>query len=152
MPKIIGNLTHKEPILEVLIGVSASLKKALLDNDQPVPEPILLQALLDTGTDGTFLDIEIVNKLGLKQLRPGMPAKVGTLAGEKQESFEYSASLVFVNGHSQTTINELIIVGQAFPKSEKYKMLIGTDILSRCCFFYYGTTNKFVLSYPGKWN
>jgi hypothetical protein len=152
MPRIIGNLTGKEPILEVLVGVSASLKKALLDNCHPVPQPIVTRALLDIGSDGTLLDIEKINELGLKQIRPGKPAKVSTLVDEKEEAFEYSASLTFMNDHSETTINELIVVGCPFPKTEKYKMIIGTDILSRCCFFYYGPTDNFVLSYPSKWN
>src|SRR5580693_4041541 len=68
MPVIHGTLGDAGPIVDILVGVNETRRKLLEKHAFPIPAPVNVRALLDTGSGVTGLDTSIFGKLDLTPL------------------------------------------------------------------------------------
>ena len=121
MPHVTLALSPYGPILPVMVGVSKAKEQSLLSVGQPVPKPILVQALVDTGANCTCVDPAVVH--WGSQPTQGIPILVN----------KYDISLVF-----------------DFPGlvcKRSVSALEAQFILSHSLFVYDGKANTFALSF-----
>jgi hypothetical protein len=55
-------------IVEVMVGLNGAGTAKLLAAGQPVPAPILLRGAIDSGTDVTCVDAQVLNRFGLSPI------------------------------------------------------------------------------------
>src|SRR5262249_19421286 len=84
MPSLTAPLVAEGALVPVLIGVSAASVQALRAGLHPIPQPVAVNALLDTGAEITGIDTSIVQQLGLPSSGPilaNLPAHGGLTIG-----------------------------------------------------------------------
>jgi hypothetical protein len=137
------------PILNALVGVSAARAHALQLAGQPIPQAIGVQALIDTGADGTCIDRSVLTTLGLT---PTGSVKVRTpsTGAVPHEADQYDVGLLVPGATTQTPplmISNLAVLCAELFQPQGFHALIGRDILARCLFTYNGDTGLFTLAY-----
>ncbi len=146
MPIItLKNTSGWGPLIDVLFFPSDPLADALREAGRPVPLPVVVPALLDTGSARTLIDPTIVDQLriepaGLTRLQT---ATTGTAYGVRQTfdvGFRWGAPQVsLVSGCHQVIASDLGSLG--------VRALIGRDLLNRCHLVYNGPHDEFTLSF-----
>ena len=121
-------------ILNIAIGVDVFTADALRALGQPVPNPFLCQALLDTGASTLALDRSIAQSLGLA--RRGVV--INHTANGLRQSNLYAVSLLFP-ATSLRSYN-LLRASEVDLSTQPFKCLIGRDVLSRWHVHYNGQT------------
>lgn len=136
----IPDLRRTGPICQVQIGVSQPTANLLREQGKPIPQPVEITALIDTGASGTAVKPEIVQRL---QLTPRGVASIATPSTAAQSCNVYDVSLTFPTGVmlSIITVIEVPLEGQSI------QGLIGRDVLAHGILIYSGYTNTFSLSF-----
>jgi predicted aspartyl protease len=101
------------------------------------PPPLLLTALIDTGSSLTVLNPEVAVSC---KLRPTGIAKVSA-AGAVGRWVEYAATISFPD-HGLKRFELIRVVGCPLPLQERSSCLIGRDLLRRWFFSYDGKTGN----------
>lgn len=147
MPHFTLNIGPDGPVLKVLIGVSEVRAAALSDPDHLVPNPVAVNALLDTGASHTCLDPSVVKDLALSPT--GSVSVTAPAAGAvTQTADEYDVSLWI-----PAAIGEAPLVFPTLPvfcselHHSGFRALIGRDILADCLLAYNGRTGLYTLAY-----
>src|SRR5262245_49411615 len=65
MPILTYPLSAEGPIVEIEVGCSRAHARALRQALQPIPQPLRVQALIDSGAATTCLTPDIITRLGL---------------------------------------------------------------------------------------
>src|ERR1700722_18582662 len=65
MPHLSLRISPRGPLLQVNVGVSAPRAQALRSAGQPVPQPIPITGLVDTGASCTSIDTTILRQLAI---------------------------------------------------------------------------------------
>jgi hypothetical protein len=148
MPQIAGPLVPEGAIIGILVGLSRSdvlnLRLAL----GPVPQPMQLRALVDSGADVTCLDPSVIQALALPWDRPAlanMPATVGLMP-----SSLYRAGVNLVHSSGNTKLDFVaadLLICELPLGLLGYDAVIGRDILDRLRFLYDGPGRSFSLDY-----
>lgn len=139
------------PLVDVLVGLSAHTQQALRNAGRPVPAPVSLRALIDTGAEVTCIDPRLLSQLvaaGLKHVRfvfSHLPA-----IGAINFAVEYAVSLSVVH-QSGNPKNNLVL--RNHPVIEQplgavgYQALLGRDVLDHCILVYNGPGRSLILGY-----
>ncbi len=133
----IPNLQQTGPLLQVKVDIPQALKDAKAI--QPEPQPIPIQAMIDTGATGTVIQAELVESLGLK---PVGVVSVNTPSSTNVMCNQYFVRLLLPNN---VTVDAVIIAAPL--KDQHIQCLIGRDILQHGVFIYIGYMNQFTLSF-----
>lgn len=122
------------------IGLSEPTFELLRQQNKPVPPPIEITALIDTGASGTAVKPEVIRQL---QLTPRGVTNICTPSSTAHPCNMYDVSLIFPNGValSVITVIEVPLEGQVI------QGLIGRDVLAHGILIYSGYTNTFSLSF-----
>ena len=165
MKRNIIKLTDGEPILEVWLqpfGAYAAALKA--KNDQilktnpnakvdPVPSPIKVQALVDTGFTGGLMICESLIKTW--QLKSRDWSEIGFTRDNETRYFALYAWDVDIgikfpkcNHDGGNVLIETSATQVELVNSKNSKVLIGQQILQTAMFIYNGRKNYFSLSFP----
>ena len=136
----IPDLLRTGPVCQVRIGVSGPTEELLRQQGKPVPAPIEITALIDTGASGTAVRPEIIKQL---QLTPRGVTNICTPSSSAHPCNVYDVSLLFPHGValSVITVIEVPLEGQSI------QGLIGRDVLRHGILYYSGYTNTFSLSF-----
>jgi hypothetical protein len=148
MPQLTGTILPEGAIVNVVVGLARSDIQSLRQNLRPIPQPVQLRALLDSGAQVTCLDPSIISGLALPWDQPtlaNMPATVGMIL-----TMFYRAGVVIQhpsgNPRQDHVTPELRIC--ELPLSQLgYDAVIGRDILNRLRFTYDGPVGTFALDY-----
>lgn len=133
------NLEAVGPVVELQVAVSTALQATLRKNSQPVPTPIPLTAMIDTGASHSAIQQGLPTQLGL---RPINIASVQTPSSTNVLSRVFLVQLLMPNGLTRDVpILEMPLRGQHI------QCLIGRDVLAHATFVYLGRDNLFHLSY-----
>src|SRR5579884_2145385 len=95
MPTLSGDITSEGALVEVLLGWSMPDVQTLRRAGRPIPQPLSVRALLDTGAETTGADNSLVLQLALPRSRfvlTNLPAHGGVGA-----AFLHAASLTVVH-------------------------------------------------------
>lgn len=145
MPHLTLPVLSDGPILELLVGVSRPRQEALKRAKQPVPNPVKIRGLIDTGASGTCLDPQCLSSLGLTPTGQALihtPSTGGTPALCNQ----YDVSIILVHASVRMTIGEMPIIESALVV-QGIHALVGRDILASCLFVYDGRGEQFMLAF-----
>lgn len=134
-----GNLQLTGPMTAVLISVSAPHVNFLQSTNQPIPQPVSLMALIDTGATSSVIQTGVAHQLGLQ---PRDLTHIATASSQNHPCYIYDVGIHFQNGISVATIRVM-----EAPLTNPVQCLIGRDILSLGVFVYIGYTNLFCLSF-----
>jgi hypothetical protein len=134
--------------VRVALGWSAANVRQLRAALRPVPPPVDVQALVDSGAQVTCIDSTVVQTLGLPLggfTLANIPASSGLTLG-----VQHDASLTILHPSGNAPLN---LVLPDIPVLELaigmlgYQALIGRDVLDCCRFVYHGPRGKFQLAY-----
>lgn len=133
------NLQRLGPVIRLQVTAVADLLAKLDVLGEPVPPPSEAVALVDTGSEATAVDRQIIRDLGLE---PTGFVSVRTPGRLYQACRQYSLRLVLDEGiEIETAALELDFGGGPVD------CLLGRDVLSLCSFTYNGPASSFSLSF-----
>jgi predicted aspartyl protease len=118
--------------------VSDAAQQALIAANQPVPTPVQVDALIDTGATGSVIASGIAQQLGLQ---PVGVVPVSTPSSSNVPMATYAVRLLLPGGIIfETTAIEAPMQGQGIGA------LIGRDVLANAVLVYIGYMNEFTIS------
>ena len=151
MPHFTLPISSDGPIVAALVAVSEARRGALSAAGQPVPPPVRIRALVDTGASCTCIDEGAIAALGIPptgRVHVLSPTTGATPADKDQ--FDV-ALLIPPAEPSQTGLifPTIAVITTSFAP-QPIQALIGRDILRRCLLTYnggFGPTGFFTLAY-----
>jgi len=134
------DLKRSGPLCQVKIGLSAPAAELLRRQEEPIPAPVEITALIDTGASGTAIKPEVIRQL---RLTPRGVTNICTPSSPAHPCNVYDVSLAFNNGVGipVITVIDVPLEGQVI------QGLIGRDVLAHGILIYSGYTNTFSLSF-----
>jgi hypothetical protein len=148
MPLLKGSLGPDGALVDLLVGLSRPEVRRRRLAGNPVPAPIAIRALLDTGAECTCIDPQALTPLTLPLKGVGLanvPA-AGGLVGTSQ----HDASLTVVHPSGTAALNLVLPEWPVCLLSLGhlgYQALIGRDVLNRFLFVYDGAGQTYTLAY-----
>jgi hypothetical protein len=121
---------------------------ALQAANSPVPAPVPIRALVDTGASCSCVDPSVLTSLGLT---PTGSARINTPSNgsEPVDLPQYDVALIIppaTPGQSPLIFPIIPVVASQL-RAQGIEALIGRDILSHCILVYNGTVNFFSLAF-----
>lgn len=151
MQTLIVPIEPEGVLVNVLVNLSAADLRTLRNAGRPVPTPLSLGALIDTGAEVSCMDAQALAPLVLAGLIPkryvmaNLPAAGGILPAA-----EYMVSLTIVhpsgNPRANLNLRNQPMLEQSLNQLG-YQVLIGRDVLDRCLHVYNGPAKLFTLVY-----
>lgn len=143
-----GKITRDGPVIDVLIGVPKSRANLLAKNGFPVPPPIALRVIIDTGSHGSGFAPWVFEKLDLTPIGKITILTPSTRVEAPHECDEFHVSLSLVaDGEPRPFGDRVVINPDCWHHREEIVGLIGRDILAHCNFFYFGKDREFKLAF-----
>ena len=145
MPHVTFQIAPGGPLLDIAVGVSQPRAEALTANNQPVPQPLPVRGLIDTGASCTCIDPAILQGLGLT---PTGTVSIATPSTGNQPHYcdQYDVSITLLHPIFQYTFL-IVPVIEANLSAQGIQALIGRDVLKNCLFVYDGTAGIFTLAF-----
>jgi hypothetical protein len=135
-------------MIAAFVGVSQARAQALTDAGQSVPQPVPIQAMLDTGASNTCVDPGVLDQLGLSPT--GVIQMVTPSTGSAPAQAEqYDVSLVIFSmlGHPPLLHLTIPVTKSHLHALQGFHALIGRDVLKGCLLAYDGQSGLFSLAY-----
>jgi len=148
MPILSGSITPRGAVIDVLVGVSDPRRQILVKHGFPVPAPLHVRALIDTGADVSGFAPRLFTALGLTPVdqialyTPSTPPNCPHMA----DVFDVSLSVVAGGSPCVMPISSVFAADGWLPE-EGIEALIGRDILDSCFFQYMGPDRTFTLAF-----
>jgi hypothetical protein len=134
--------------VNALIGVSQAKRNALALVNQPVPNPIQILGMIDTGASCTCVDPIVLQQLSLSPTGSA-PVFTPSTGPQPTPADQYDVSLlIYATTNAPPLVYHTIPVIQAdLLAAQGFHALIGRDVLRGCLLFYDGQNNLFSLAY-----
>jgi hypothetical protein len=138
----IANLEAVGPVVEVLIFPSVAQVQQLQQSHQPIPAPVKIQALIDTGASGSCINPAVAESLALSQVGVSNMSTPSTTT-------PVQCPIVMLD---VLFMPNQVKVGNIFATvaplgGQQIQMLIGRDVLKHGVLIYTGYINQFTLSF-----
>jgi len=134
-----ANLQASGPVVDLAVAVDEVLEKYLKTQNQPVPPPIIIPAMIDTGATGTVINPAIPKQLNLK---PVGVTFINTPSSTNVKCYQYPVRILFPHN----VVAETIAIAAPL-QGQHIQCLIGRDILRHGVLIYLGYANQFTLSF-----
>lgn len=131
--------------MDLAIGVSNPRAEALKKLSLPVPQLIVVRALVDTGASCTCVDPAILKQLNLTPTG-SVPVHSPTTGQNPVAQDQYDVSLTLMHAKLSLTIPSLPVI-QSELAIQGIHALIGRDILKDCLLVYDGQLGVFTLAF-----
>jgi hypothetical protein len=129
------------------VGVSDLRHKALQQAGKPIPTPVLIKALIDTGASHTVIDSTVISQLGLT---PTGSVQVLTpttgLIPCEQLTYDLGIFVPLAKG-MQPWAFLFWTASEADLQHQGFSMLYGRDLLAGSTFHYDGQAQQFTLTF-----
>ena len=132
-------LQQRGPVVQVSVSLQESYAKALVQQGNPLPQPMTGFALLDTGASNTCIDDEVAQQLQLPVIDVG---SMCSASHAKTPSNIYPIQFSVIGFPIQLQCPRTM--GAAL-KEQGLMLLIGRDMLVYCTLFYNGGTGQITL-------
>ncbi len=149
MPTITDVIGSDGAIVRVEVGVSHTFRRNLQAAGRPVPQPVTLTAILDTGAEMTCIDPRVSRRLQLVSA-PDFGAinvpSVGGLTFQTVTNVRLTILHPSGNPPDHLTVHDLPVAELPLGVF-RIDVLIGRDVLALCRFDYDGPAGLFALAY-----
>lgn len=132
--------------MKVGIGVSDSMRTALIGANKPLPQLQMVNALVDTGASGSVIDPALVVPLGIQPVSSQLVHTPST-GGVPVSQPVYDVSIWLYHAKSQHVWERSFPVMCAGLRGQGIDMLLGRDVLSECLMVFDGPHNKFTIAF-----
>jgi|SRR5579875_329461 len=132
------DLRRVGPVVRMALTIPADMEQRLRERNEPIPQPVELQGMIDTGATGNVIQEGLPAKLGL---HPIGVSKIATASSREVECFEYAVRFVFPSG---VIVNDTAV--EAPLQGQQIEALIGRGVLSLGTFVYLGYAGMFAFS------
>jgi hypothetical protein len=136
------NLVQVGPVAEVLLSPPQALAQVLRGQGQPVPAPVRVMAMVDTGASGTVIAPAILAQLGLQPVGVTNMSTPSTTAPVQARLFNVDLTFLTNNVAVQG-----VVAIEAPLGGQHIQCLVGRDILQHGVLVYIGYINQFTLSF-----
>jgi hypothetical protein len=148
MPIVSGRIRRDGALVKVRLAWSTSDAQRQRAALKPIPPPVEVMALLDSGAEATALDVGLVRSLGLPVAgitlanAPG----VGGLNYTSQHEVDLTVLHRSGNPSRDLIVRDLMVIELNLGQLG-YQALIGRDVLAGCRFLYDGPQGRFKVAY-----
>lgn len=134
------------PTVRFYVAIGTTPAETFRKAGLPVPGPIAVKALVDTGALRSHVDLSILSSLGLEMAGEIEVFTASTgMVPEKMGS--YIIDLYFAGDRPGCLAKDLEVIGSDKLAGLRVDMLLGRDILDRCLLVYDGLHHRFTLAY-----
>ena len=148
MPLVSGPITPHGAIIDILSGVRQTRMHFLEAKGLPVPEPVPVRAVIDTGAAISGITSKVFCLLNIEPVAKIHVVTPSTPIDEPHECDQYFIGLSLVaDGRSHYLADLRVMETSAWLPDEGFEALIGRDILQQCFFQYIGQERKFTLAF-----
>ncbi|MEA2560620.1 MAG: hypothetical protein QOH06_2124 [Acidobacteriota bacterium] len=133
-------------MLSAFVAVSEAKLAALKAAEQPIPAPVPVRALVDTGASCTCIDPSVLSALNLT---PTGNVSLNTASsGQTPHSADqYDVGFVIPNGNTPLFLRTIPVVATELLAAQGFHALLGRDILAHCILVYNGDMGFFTLAF-----
>lgn len=149
MPYFTRQVAQDSSLLVVaVIGISQARRNALNSAGQPVPPPVQVQAMVDTGASCTCVDPTVLSHLGLSPTGT-TPMVTPSTGGQPIQATQYDVSLMIPSAPNQTPLfhHTIPVVESQLVAMQGFHVLLGRDVLGECLLVYDGRMGLFTLAF-----
>ena len=140
-----SGLTYCGPIVDVELAIPETLREILQSQGTPIPEPIRLSAIIDTGASWCGVMEGIPASLGLEPIGTKPVRRGGNLRPASRA--QYAMRLSILDELERPIFSEDVIFVENQVGGDEYKVLMGRDILDGATFVYHGGRKIFRLQF-----
>lgn len=147
MPFLTLSLEPGGPIITVGFVVSAPRRAALQRAGQPIPSPVIVRGLIDTGASCTCVDPTVIKKL---QLAPSgtVPIHTPSTGTVPHNCNQFDIGIAIIMDNGQVHLPGMIIpVIESDLNSQGIQALLGRDLLDQGILIYNGTSRSVTLAF-----
>lgn len=130
----------------VHVGISDQRRQVLLDRGLPLPSPLPLVFLVDTGASFSWVDEMHMRSLGLDP-RSWAPVHTAQTKGVAENKPTYEVSVIIGGLANHMTRRFGILIGGGSYDNTSYDGLLGRDILNQCTLVWNGLSRRLWLEY-----
>lgn len=146
MPHLSLPFSGGAPVIDLLVGVSHARAGALAAAGQPIPAPVQIRALVDTGASCTTVDGAILSSLGVP-ITGTVPCHTpSTTSNQPHIANQFDISLVLIHPLLTRTWPALPVI-QSQLSHQGIQGLVGRDVLAFCLLTYDGQQQCFCLGF-----
>lgn len=146
MPSVIIPIGPEGAIAEVMVGVSHARAIALQQANRPLPPPVNVRLLVDTGASTSCVETGLLAPLSIRPTG-SVPVYSVSSAGTPAMCDQYDVSLIFPTGVPVACGIPTIPITECQPLHGTIQGLIGRDVLNRCVMSYNPHTGHVTLSF-----
>jgi hypothetical protein len=132
-------------VVPVLLGLNGKDSANLLAQGQPIPAPLHLQGLIDTGSDVTVVAPFVPRHFSLLPLRS--TTTQGTTGSAPVDLYEMSLSILNPGGPGPSMASWDQLVVMESPRGiPSVDVIVGLDVLRECLLIFDGPGQRFILA------
>jgi hypothetical protein len=145
MPQLSFDLDADGMVVLAAIGLSDPQSATMARSKQPIPPPIRVRALLDSGTDRTAVAPHVFQRLGLAPL---IYATAQTAGGAFQVNLYRVGLTIFgPSGDAGPVLALPDLLVSELTVALSFDALIGLDVLRECLLVLDGPGRRFILAF-----
>lgn len=146
MPHFTLQIGPGGPLLTAFVGVSHPRAAALQAANQPIPQPVQISALVDTGASCTCIDPSVLQQLKLTPTG-SVSINTPTTGNTPHATQAYDVALIIPAPKGTPLVLKAIQVVECDLDAQGFQALIGRDILSECVLAYNGDMGFFTVAF-----
>lgn len=146
MPHLTLPITPAGPLLEFICSVSKPRAEALIKAGLPVPNPVTVRGLIDTGASITGIDPAVLKSLGAVSTGTVPLHTPSTKSAAPHIANQFDVSIHFVHPMITRTWHAVPVVESELAH-QGIQALIGRDILAFCLMTYDGQAGTFCIGF-----
>lgn len=147
MPHLTIPISLDGPVIDISVWPSEHHRRTLKKLNKPIPQPINLRAIIDTGASCTVIEPQQLASLNLIP-RGTTQFHTPSTGGVASTAPVYDVALILVHGQTQKFRHfESVPIISATLATHGVQALIGRDILKDCLFVYDGSAGHFSIAF-----